>query len=84
MRDVIGATEAYFCPIKHKQKKSLKTHQQWQTIAFKQAADFDFGAYLSQVRSNLENSADANASPVLHSLKNSADTQLNLFESHAV
>jgi len=86
VRDVIGATEAYFCPIKHQQKRSLKTHQQWQTIAFKQADDFDFGEYLSKVRSNLEHSAksDDTQNSDLSSVQTSVESQLKLFESHSV
>ncbi|MCX7265217.1 MAG: hypothetical protein ACOYL0_00160 [Limnohabitans sp.] len=58
--EVIEATEAYFCPIKHKSKKDLKTHLQWKTIAFEQAPDFDFAAYLDKMRSELPQATQTN------------------------
>lgn len=51
---VIGATEAYFCPVKHKHKHTQKLHQHWQAIAFEQPQDFDFNAYLDKVRNDMQ------------------------------
>ncbi len=52
--EVIGATEAYFCPVKHKTKQLVHKLNQWPTIAFKQGAHFDFDKQLDQLRTDLE------------------------------
>jgi hypothetical protein len=53
VHEIIKATEAYFCPIKHKEKKLAESHRHWQSIAFEQGPDFDFNAYLEQVRNSM-------------------------------
>ena len=47
---VIGATENYFCPIKHKLKKINASQNQNQYIPFDESTNFDFDAYLAKVR----------------------------------
>ena len=39
---VIGATEAYFCPIKHHSKKSHGPVRKYRFVAYEQSDDFDF------------------------------------------
>jgi len=47
---VIGATEAYFCPIKHhRTQKQLKVHS-YPFIAFEQSDRFDFDSRLNGMR----------------------------------
>lgn len=47
---VIGATEAYFCPIKHhRAKNQIRTHR-YPFIAFHQKENFDFNARLDGLR----------------------------------
>ena len=48
--EVIGATEAYFCPIKHKSKKIHAKQKHGQYIPFDEPANFDFNAYLAKAR----------------------------------
>ncbi len=52
--EIIKATESYFCPIKHKEKKLAESHRHWQAIAYEQGPDFDFGEYLEQVRNSMQ------------------------------
>ena len=52
--EIIKATESYFCPIKHKEKKLLESHRHWQALAYDQGPDFDFEAYLEKVRKQME------------------------------
>ena len=49
-KEVISATETYFCPIKHQQRKINENHHSWQRIGFEQEADFDFDAKLNKIR----------------------------------
>jgi hypothetical protein len=53
VQEIIKATEAYFCPVKHKEKNLIATHKHWQAIAFEQGPDFDFEAYLEKVRNQM-------------------------------
>jgi hypothetical protein len=57
VHEIIKATEAYFCPIKHKDKKLEESHRHWQAIAFEQGPDFDFGAYLEEARQAMNQNA---------------------------
>ena len=52
--EIIKATESYFCPIKHKEKKLLESQRHWQALAYDQGPDFDFEAYLEKVRKQME------------------------------
>ena len=54
--EVIGATEAYFCPIKHKSKKIHAAQKPTQYIPFDEPADFDFNAHLAKARDKLPHS----------------------------
>ncbi len=47
---VIGATEAYFCPIKHHVKKPLLPGRKYPFIAYEQDAEFDFDSRLNGMR----------------------------------
>ena len=47
---VIGATEAYFCPIKHQSKKSAAHPRRYPFMAYEQAEDFDFDLRLNGMR----------------------------------
>jgi hypothetical protein len=47
---VIGATEAYFCPIKHHLKKTHKPARKYAFMAYEQAEDFDFDLRLNGMR----------------------------------
>ena len=47
---VIGATEAYFCPIKHHSKNSHASNRTYSYVAFEQADDFDFDSRLNGMR----------------------------------
>jgi hypothetical protein len=47
---VIGATEAYFCPIKHHHEKTHLKARRYPFIAFHQKEDFDFNARLNGLR----------------------------------
>jgi hypothetical protein len=49
-KEVISATETYFCPIKHQKRKINENHHSWQRIGFEQEADFDFDAKLNKIR----------------------------------
>ena len=49
-KEVIAATETYFCPIKHQRRKINENHHSWQRIGFEQKADFDFDAKLNKIR----------------------------------
>jgi hypothetical protein len=49
-KEVIAATETYFCPIKHQRRKINENHHSWQRIGFEQEADFDFDAKLNTIR----------------------------------
>ena len=51
--EVIMATEAYFCPIKHQGKKSHKLHRHWEQLAFEQNEDFDFNVRLRKIRDEM-------------------------------
>jgi hypothetical protein len=51
--EVILATEAYFCPIKHQGKKSHKVHRHWEQLAFDQTEDFDFNVRLRKMRDEM-------------------------------
>jgi len=53
---VIGATESYFCPIKHKTKKIHAAQKYGQYIPFDEPANFDFNAYLAKARDKLPHS----------------------------
>jgi hypothetical protein len=50
VRDVIGATEAYFCPIKHHAKKPHSPGRKYPFIAYEQSDDFDFDLRLNGMR----------------------------------
>jgi hypothetical protein len=50
VRAVIGATEAYFCPIKHQSKKSHSQTRRYPFIAYTQSDDFDFDLRLNGMR----------------------------------
>ena len=52
-KEVIAATEAYFCPIKHHKIKLTAHHQPWQQIAFEQEASFDFDVKLNEIRTEM-------------------------------
>ena len=54
--EVIGATEAYFCPIKHKSKQIHAAQKRSPYIPFDEPADFDFNAYLAKARNKLPHS----------------------------
>jgi hypothetical protein len=47
---VIGATEAYFCPIKHHKNKSHGPARKYPYMAYEQADDFDFDSRLNGMR----------------------------------
>jgi hypothetical protein len=47
---VIGATEAYFCPIKHHSKKSHGPVRKYRFVAYEQSDDFDFDLRLNGMR----------------------------------
>ena len=49
-KEVIAATETYFCPIKHQRRKINESHHSWRRIGFEQGADFDFNAKLNKIR----------------------------------
>jgi hypothetical protein len=49
-KEVIGATETYFCPIKHQRKKMNEAHHSWERIGFEQDENFDFDAKLNKIR----------------------------------
>ena len=51
--EIIKATESYFCPIKHKDKRLNESKRHWQALAFEQGHEFDFAAYLEEVRSSM-------------------------------
>ena len=53
---VIGVTEAYFCPIKHKFKKIHASQKHDQYIPFDEPANFDFNAHLAKARNKLPHS----------------------------
>lgn len=53
VQEIIKATEAYFCPVKHKEKNLIATQKHWQALAFEQGPDFDFEAYLEKVRNQM-------------------------------
>ena len=53
---VIGATEHYFCPIKHNVKQCPTCHQSNRYIDFAEPIDFDFDAYLEKSRIEETNS----------------------------
>ena len=55
-KEVIAATEAYFCPIKHQHKSLQEKTRHWQQIAFEQDPNFDFNAYLTKIRNDMSNS----------------------------
>ena len=52
---VIGATEAYFCSIKHKLKKIRASQILNQYISFDEPNNFYFEAYLANERNKLPN-----------------------------
>lgn len=52
-REIIAATETYFCPIKHHCIKVNENHHSWQRIKFEQKADFDFDAKLNKIRTEM-------------------------------
>jgi hypothetical protein len=54
--EVIGATESYFCPIKHKSEKRHGTHKRGRYVPFDKSINFDFNAYLAKARKKLPNS----------------------------
>jgi hypothetical protein len=47
---VIGATEAYFCPIKHHKNKPHGPARKNPFMAYEQADDFDFDSRLNGMR----------------------------------
>ena len=47
---VIDATEAYFCPIKHRTKNIYKNKKHIEFLAFEQPENFDFTTYLENAR----------------------------------
>ena len=47
---VIGATEAYFCTIKHHSKKSHGPVRKYRFVAYEQSDDFDFDLRLNGMR----------------------------------
>ena len=47
---VVGATEAYFCPIKHHSKQSLGPVRSYPFMAYEQSDDFDFDLRLNGMR----------------------------------
>jgi hypothetical protein len=51
--EIIKATELYFCPIKHQNKNLAASRRHWEALAFEQGPDFDFPAYLEEVRSSM-------------------------------
>ena len=53
VNEIIKATESYFCPVKHKDRKLLESHRHWQAVAYEQGPDFDFDAYLEKVRNQM-------------------------------
>jgi hypothetical protein len=54
--EVIGATEAYFCPIEHKSKKIQAPQTYGRYIPFDEPANFDLNAYLAKARDKLPHS----------------------------
>jgi hypothetical protein len=52
---VIGSTENYFCPIKHKLKKIRASQTPNQYIPFDAPTNFDFDAHLAKARNKLSN-----------------------------
>ena len=50
---VIGKTEAYFCPIKHKARTAQANPPLPQYLEYAEPTDFDFGAKLSEIRDKL-------------------------------
>jgi len=44
--EVIGATEEYFCPIKHKSKKIFSKNNACKFLGFEESDSFDFNSYL--------------------------------------
>jgi len=51
--EVIGATEAYFCPIKHASQKNALAKNKRVYLAFDTPENFDFDAYLAKSRDKL-------------------------------
>jgi hypothetical protein len=51
--EIIKATESYFCPVKHKDRKLLESQRHWQAVAYEQGPDFDFDTYLEKVRNQM-------------------------------
>ena len=51
--EIIAATEAYFCPVKHQVKKQNKNHRHWKQLAFEQDENFDFNAQLNDMRDDM-------------------------------
>ena len=49
---IISATEAYFCPIKHKSPKKCSKTINCHYISFDEPDNFDFNQYLDKVREN--------------------------------
>jgi hypothetical protein len=47
---VIGATEAYFCPIKHHEPKLLALKKRVLYLTYEEPDDFDFDGYLEEAR----------------------------------
>jgi hypothetical protein len=52
-KEIIAATETYFCPIKHQCRKINEEYHSWQRIEFQQEADFDFDAKLNKIRTEM-------------------------------
>jgi hypothetical protein len=52
-KEVIAATETYFCPIKHQRRKIHENHHSWQRIGFEQDVNFDFDAKLNTIRTEM-------------------------------
>jgi len=54
--EVIGATEAYFCPVKHDAIKTNRLQKHKNYIAFNEKDGFDFDAHLESARQALNQS----------------------------
>jgi hypothetical protein len=57
-KEVIAATETYFCPIKHQRTKINENHHSWQRIRFEQPADFDFDDKLNAIRTEMSRTGE--------------------------
>jgi hypothetical protein len=56
---VIGATEAYFCPIEHHETKLLALKKRMLYLTYEAPDDFDFNAYLESSRKSQTDQAQS-------------------------